>query len=73
MMLYAIGMVVDQTLKDGFRFRNVDEIAEIRAASAGIYTAGPIPGLDEKRAASIVSDEEKNVGRAEQREGVQQR
>ncbi|TDL26207.1 MFS general substrate transporter [Rickenella mellea] len=34
MLLYAAGLVIDQTVKGGFRFRNVDEIAERRAATA---------------------------------------
>ncbi|KAL0956154.1 hypothetical protein HGRIS_002316 [Hohenbuehelia grisea] len=33
MAIYAIGLVIDQTVKHQFRFRNVDELAQLRAIS----------------------------------------
>lgn len=78
MLLYAGGMVISQTVTDGFRFRNVDEISELRAATASAYPTtslitGDVPhGLggvgSEKvrRGSSAGSDEEK--GKVEERE-----
>jgi len=35
MLCYAVGMVIDQTIKESFRFRNIDELAERKKARTG--------------------------------------
>lgn len=35
MTLYAVGMVIDQTVKESFRFRNIDELAQRKKAKSG--------------------------------------
>ncbi|KAH9931080.1 MFS general substrate transporter [Epithele typhae] len=41
MAMYAVGMVVDQTCKGGFRFRTIDEIAENKAHQQGRASTRP--------------------------------
>ncbi|KAF9028117.1 MFS general substrate transporter [Hymenopellis radicata] len=41
MLIYAVGLVIDQTTKDGFRFRNVDELAQRRAVASSMWLPTP--------------------------------
>ncbi|KAF8918061.1 major facilitator superfamily domain-containing protein [Mucidula mucida] len=42
MLIYAVGLVIDQATKDGFRFRNVDELVEKRAIASEMGLAKPM-------------------------------
>lgn len=44
---YFSGIVIDQTVKDGFRVRNVDEISKLRIALANAAPAAALPGMME--------------------------
>lgn len=82
-MSYFSGMVISQAVHGGLRIRNVDEIAELRAAAVGAFPPttiipGTLPnGLDaaiygpgiSSRDVKIVHDE-KNIGEVEEREHV---
>ncbi|XP_006460935.1 hypothetical protein AGABI2DRAFT_204277 [Agaricus bisporus var. bisporus H97] len=56
MTIYAIGMVVDQTIKESFRFRNIDELKERRAMMGGAPER-ETQDIDEKAKDTSGSDE----------------
>jgi len=60
MTLYAIGLVIDQTRKDGFRFRNVEEVPRLALdILSGNPTVGGVLGIEEK--AEFVDPEKEKV------------
>jgi len=65
MMLYGIGMVVDQAVKNGFRIRTYDEVA-VQRASAGV--AFPAAVLLDGSGAYSASDATKASGEIEKLE-----
>ncbi|KDQ57689.1 hypothetical protein JAAARDRAFT_272134 [Jaapia argillacea MUCL 33604] len=71
MSLYAIGLVVDQAIKNGFRFRNVDEFAVKRAAVSEAYPASGLLESGESTYRTKTPDSEKkgSVDMVEQVEG----
>jgi len=63
MTLYAIGLVIDQTLKGGFRFRNVDEVSHPSANASGSSEEDPrvngVPEIPEIGEKENIEDPEK--------------
>ncbi|THH18563.1 hypothetical protein EW146_g2446 [Bondarzewia mesenterica] len=57
MSIYAIGLVINQSIKDGFHFRNIDELAQTRIAIASAFVAdgAPPPAVEQ-----AIWDEKKN-------------
>ncbi|KII92138.1 hypothetical protein PLICRDRAFT_50564 [Plicaturopsis crispa FD-325 SS-3] len=52
MLIYAVGLVIDQTVKGGFRFRNVDEIAELRAVVGDAET----PSIEKEKESEVYTE-----------------
>jgi len=59
MTLYAIGIIIDQAVKGGFRFRNVEEGAQTRAAAASAFPASHLVTNMENKPHDTVQEKER--------------